>query len=149
MVTNALIRFEIAIVVALVFNNNININKNIKIKLCSEGTVVSYLVDVISCNAMYLSQVMNSSRFYRPPNENIRDFIEFLNNKIFLFILKILNSILCGDINVNLYNPLYLTSIEKCVNSLSGQGYFLLILKPIRLAPENPVTKYSLFDQMW
>ena len=31
-------------------------NNNIKIELCSEGTVVSDFVEIISCNIMYLSQ---------------------------------------------------------------------------------------------
>ena len=52
-------------------------NKNIKIELCREGTVVFDLVEVISCNIMYLLQVIHLSCFYRPPNEKIRDFIDF------------------------------------------------------------------------
>ena len=62
-------------------------NKNIKIELCSEGTVVSDLVEVISCNIMYLSQVIHLSCSYRPPNENIGDFIDFLNNKVIHYIV--------------------------------------------------------------
>ena len=82
---------------------------------------------------MYLWQVIHLSCFYRHPNENIREFIEYLSNKIFLLIPKNVNSILCGDCNMNLYSPLHLTSIDEFVNSLSGQGYFPLILKPTRL----------------
>ena len=108
-------------------------NKNIQIELCGEGTVVFDLVEVISCNIMYLSQVIHLSCFYRPPNENIRDFIDLLNNNIFPLIPKNANSILCGDFNANLFNPLHLTLIDEFVNSLSGQGYFSLILKPTRL----------------
>ena len=94
---------------------------------------------------MYLSQVMHLSCPYRPPNENIRDFIEFLDNKIFPLIPNTLNSILCGDFNVNLYNPLHLTSIDEFVNSRSGQGYFPFIMKPTA----KSVTKYSLLNEMW
>ena len=83
--------------------------------------LISDIVEVISCNIMYLSQVIHLSCFYRPPNEKIRDFIDFFNNKIF-------------------------PQIDEFVNSLSGQGYFPLILKPTRLSPENPETKYSLLD---
>ena len=85
-------------------------NKNIQIELCSEGTVVSDLVEVISCNIMYLSQVIHLSCFHRPSNQNIGNVIEFVNNRIFPLIPKHANSILCGDFNVNLYNPLHLTS---------------------------------------
>ena len=98
---------------------------------------------------VYLSKVIHLSCFYLPPNETIRDFIEFLNNKIFPLIQKNVNFMLRGDFNVNLYNPLHLTPIDEFVNSLSGQGYFPKILKPTKLSPENPITKYSLLDQMW
>ena len=135
-VTNACICLEIATLVALVFI--IIISKLSSVVREQWFPILLKLFRVI----MYLSQVIHLSCFYRPPNE-------YLNHKIFPIISKHVNSMLCGDLNVNLYNPLHLTSIDEFVNSLSCQGYFRLILKPTILSPEDPVTKYSLLDQMW
>ena len=60
---------------------------------------------------------------------------------------KYLNFIPCGDVNVNLYNPLHLILIQGFHDSLSAQGYLPFILKPTRLLPGKH--KYSPLDQMW
>ena len=107
--------------------------------------------EIISCNIMYVFIAScHISCLNRPPNEDIRDIID-IKKYIYIFPLtpKNVNSILCGDFNVNLYNLLHLKSIDEFVNSLSGQGYFPLILKPTRFSLRYPVNKYSLLYQMW
>ena len=107
--------------------------------------MVSDLVEVIPCNIMDLSQVIHLWCFHGPPNENIRDFMKNLNNKIFPQVSKKCNSILCCAFYMNPYNSLHLASIDEFVNSLSGEKYFPFIL---RLVPGSPVTKYYLLDHM-
>ena len=55
-------------------------DKNIKIEVCSEGTVVFDLVMVILCNLINLFEVIHRSCFFIGLHMKTRYFIEFLNN---------------------------------------------------------------------
>lgn len=90
---------------------------------------------------------MNVICIYRPPAYSIESFNNTLEENIFPNIG--VNTVLCGDLNINLFNPLNLISIDQFVSIMMGHGFFPFINRPSRLSPNNPFTKYSLLDQIW
>ena len=87
--------------------------------------------------------------FYRPPRGSILNFNEFLSDQIFPKISDTDKVVLCGDLNINLFNPTKLLQIDILINLLCTLNYFPVIDKPTHLTPDNPITKYSLIDHIW
>ena len=81
---------------------------------------------------------------YRIPSYSIYDF----NDKFFDDFMSGFNNvdtIILGDMNVNLYNPIKLNSINEFVHNFLAYRYKPLIRYPTCFHPNNPITKYS-FD---
>ena len=57
--------------------------------------------------------------------------------------------VVCGDFNLNLFNPLNLRYITEFVENIYELGLFPVITIPTKYNPENLTTKYSLIDQIW
>ena len=57
--------------------------------------------------------------------------------------------IVCGDFNLNLFNPLKLRYITDFVENMYELSLFPVITIPTKYNPENLITKYSLIDQIW
>ena len=58
-------------------------------------------------------------------------------------------SIVCGDFNLNMFNPYKLASIDQYIGGFVGAGFFPVITRPTRICVTNPTTKFSLIDQIW
>ena len=57
--------------------------------------------------------------------------------------------IVCGEFNLNLFNPLKLRYITDFVENMYELSLFSVIMIPTKYNPENLITKYSLIDQIW
>ena len=73
-----------------------------------------------------------------------------------MFLKKILDKvvpdsklIILGDFNLNLYNPLNLSSVDSFINVMYSYSLFPVVTLPAKFNPDNPVTKFSLIDQIW
>lgn len=86
---------------------------------------------------------------YRPPKSSIVEFNEIVMDEILPLVPTNCNSVVCGDFNVNMFNPLNLVSVNQFVNIMAGFGYFPVIDKPTRVCESNPVNKFSLLDHIW
>ena len=96
---------------------------------------------------------LNESTFfiscvYRPPSASISEFNDSFSNEI-LVKLQISNSIICGDFNVNLFNPYNSIQVDNFVSAMHGYNFYPIIDKATRLSPDNQITKYSLIDHIW
>ena len=112
----------------------------------------TFLNNIIECLTFSISHGNLSyvvCSIYRPPSSNIFH----LNNIIADNILNDLSTsskvIVVGDLNINLYNPLKLNSIKEYINLLWGYSFYPLINIPAKFNENNPITKYSLIDQIW
>ena len=86
---------------------------------------------------------------YRPPGTNIEDFNrQFELNVLDKFPRK--NKILlCGDFNINLYNPLKLNSIKNFISLMLEYNFLSHINCPTKYNYDNIITPYSIIDQIW
>ena len=57
--------------------------------------------------------------------------------------------ILCGDLNINLYNPYKLNSINSFISLLTRYNFYSLINLPTKFNPNNRITEFALLDQIW
>jgi hypothetical protein len=121
----------------------------INVSIIKELTYVRDTVEVLSFRANIHSQKLVFICVYRPPMNSISDFNDMFRESIlsnFSYDDKVL---ICGDMNVNLFNPLRLRPIDEFIHNFIGYGYYPIITKPTRITEENPITKFSLLDQIW
>lgn len=118
------------------------------VELVNGLSFMSEITEVLTLNIHNANINFNFSCVYRPPSTSIHDFNSALSDHIFP-LLNQSKSILCGDININLFNPRNINSIQDFISTMSGHNYFPLINIPTRFSPENPITKYSLIDHIW
>lgn len=117
-------------------------------EMVDELSFISDFFEVLTLKVAIGNFSLSLSCLYRPPSGSIDHFnLNFINT----ILLKIANSnsILCGDININLFNPLNSNHIDNFMNNMSGHGFYSVIDKATRLSPENAITKYSLIDHIW
>jgi hypothetical protein len=112
-------------------------------------TYIDDLVELLTFNVTMQSNKLTILCAYRPP---MSDLVAFNDS----FFDNILNNfppnskvLLCGDFNINLFNPLNLPNIAAFSSCLLSLGYFPVITKPTRFSQDNPITKYSLIDHIW
>ena len=58
-------------------------------------------------------------------------------------------TIITGDFNLNLYNPLKLTYIDAFLTDMLGHGYFPVVTLPAKFNENNHITPFSLIDHIW
>ena len=89
------------------------------------------------------------SCLYRPPMTSISDFNELFSQNIFQNIPNNEDVLICGDFNVNIFNPLRLPCTYDFIQIFAGRGYFPVVEKPTQICLDNRVTKFSSLDQIW
>jgi len=86
---------------------------------------------------------------YRPPSHSVLSFNELFSLEVLSKLERTCKVVLCGDFNINLYNPLNLCSIDNFIHDILCYNFYPVITKPTRLSPENSITLYSLLDHIW
>ena len=89
---------------------------------------------------------------YHPPTSNHElnyNFIEQLHQRLVNIRELGIPIVLCGDMNLNLLNPLKLNYIARFIDCLLELGLLPLIDIPTKYNSNNNVTKYALLDQFW
>ena len=118
-----------------------------------------YMIDTLTyindlCERVTVDIYLNSINFrlsavYRPPYNDIDSFNDFFFDNILENQDISKRHIICGDLNVNLFNPRKLRSIKDFYCGMLGIGFCPAITRPTKINPENPITKFSLIDQIW
>ena len=85
---------------------------------------------------------------YRPPSSNALESNTLFFNEIQDNFPRC-DTIVTGDINFNLYNPLKHRYITEFVNNFLGKNFYPIINIPTVFHENNPITKFSLIDHLW
>jgi hypothetical protein len=85
---------------------------------------------------------------YRVPSSSLQEFnVNFFES--FETCLSVKHSVVVGDMNANLFNPLKSRHIYDFANNFLCRDFMIQIHNPTRISPENSITKYSLIDHIW
>ena len=125
---------------------------------CNDSLKIDALDEFCQVNKLFESLIisMKCSKhgtltvgcIYRIPSTSVSDF----NDKFFADFLPVLsknNTLILGDMNVNLFNPHNINHIDEYIGNFLALGFVPLIRFPTCMHPNNPITKYSLIDQIW
>lgn len=118
------------------------------VNIITDMTYISNEVEILSLSISNNSINFNLACIYRPPSQSLDTFNFNLSDRILPYFNSS-NTFVCGDFNANLFNPSGLHLINNFISTFLSHNYFLLINLPTRYSPENPITKYSLLDQIW
>lgn len=121
---------------------------NFKVEVLNNLTFVSEQLEMLSLNVKYQNFEFMISCVYRPPSFSINDFNEILANNILPLVANN-KSIICGDFNVNIFNPHNHNCINNFITTMASHNYYPIIDKPTRFSSENNLTRYSLLDHIW
>ena len=59
------------------------------------------------------------------------------------------NVILCGDFNINLFNPLSLNIVNSFIDLMFSYNFISLINSPTKFNSNNILSRFSLIDHIW
>ena len=86
---------------------------------------------------------------YRPPRSSINLFLEtFFDDIVGNFDIND-KIIIVGDLNINLFNPLNMMSIENFIGNMLAFSFFPIITKHTKYNPDLNISKFSLIDHIW
>ena len=115
----------------------------------------TFVNDVLEMLCVEITSVTNKyilCCIYHPPTSNHvlnYNFSEQLCQKLMRLRDLGVPIVLCGDMNLNLFNPLKLNYISHFIDCLLELGLLPLINIPTKYNPNNNITKYALLDQFW
>ena len=112
-------------------------------------TAINSNIELLSLDVTLADRNFQMVCIYRPPRGSMLDFNDFLENHVLPFFASNEKVLLCGDININLFNPYGMTQVENYKNILLGKNFFPVIDKPTHFTPNNQTTKFSLIDHIW
>ena len=124
-------------------------DNRLNIEILNQLTIVDDTMQVLTLNLKGLNFKYTICAVYKPPSSNPYIFNDMFFNFIVDNFPRNSKVILTGDFNLNLLNPLSLNYIEEFMSYMLSYGYFPMINRPAKINEENPITKYSLIDQIW
>ena len=127
-------------------------DSSLNVSLATDLTFVENGMELIS---FYVNDLQNKFLIcclYHPPSSD-HEYHNNLTDKLINLILGVahpeMKIILCGDFNLDLFNPLRLSYIVNFMNSLLSLNFIPVITIPTKFNFENITTRYSLIDQIW
>ena len=130
----------------------VHFRKSLNAKMMSTFTLISGLYEMLTIEIAFPVNKIVVCALYHPPSadhNNNRDFIDQCCSKLELLCATGVPVITCGDFNLNLFNPLRLRYINAFTDNMLELGMVPIITIPTKFSPENPITKFSLIDQVW
>ena len=121
-------------------------------KVLTTYTMVSDLFELLTLEMIISGNKFLLCVFYHPPSSDHGLNYEFIDQccaKLNMLRAPGLPVVVCGDFNLNLFNPLKLRYITEFVENMYELGLFLVTTIPTKYNPDNLITKYSLIDQIW
>ena len=124
----------------------------IKSKILNNFTVMNDLLELLTIELIFYDFKCVLMTVYHPPTSCPQKNVSFVD--LFTSYLRnILNLklpvIVAGDINLNLLNPNGHPFIDMYINNLLECGMRPLITKPTKVNLNNPITQFSIIDQIW
>ena len=121
----------------------------LNVEVLNELTIVNDTMQVLTFNLKGPTYSYILVTIYKPPSSNYRIFHDEFFGSVIENIPPNSKILIAGDLNLNLLNPLALPHIDEFVSCMLGFGYFPIITRQAKINPENPITKYSIIDQIW
>ena len=110
----------------------------------SEWSLINSYIELVSVTLVLNNVKINIMALYRPPDGDVQQFLDFLDNKILSKISPNNNSIMLGDFNIDLLKS---SNIERDFVNLCRSCCFLpYVNKPTRVMENN---NGSLIDHIW
>ena len=124
----------------------------IQSKVLNNFTVINDVLEMLTVELIFYGFKFILTTIYHPPSSCPRKNVEFVH--LFTSSLhNILNLnlpvIIAGDINLNLLNPSNHYYINLYINNLFECNMRPLITKPTKVNLNNPITRFSILDQIW
>ena len=112
-------------------------------------TFINEFLEVLTVRVRRDGRDLLVTGLYRCHGQSIASFNENFEENVLTRLPLGTDTIVCGDFNVNIFNPLKLNPIYDFVQNLASFGFFPVINKATRIDLSNPITKFSLLDQIW
>ena len=125
------------------------VNECIPFNILTEFIFINELYECLTCQLTISNIKYIVNCIYRPPHTNVIRFIDKFQDHVLSRFSNRSNIIICGDFNINLLNPHSLNSVNTFISSMSAFNFISVINSPSKYNPNNPITKYSLIDQIW
>ena len=128
------------------------IKNSFKSKILDNFTVINDLCEILTVELFLCDCKLLLMMVYHPPTSFSAKNIEFVD--LFTLYLRNLSKlnmplIIAGDMNLNLLNPNNHIYIDMYVNNLFESNMRPLITKPTKVNLDNPITRFSVLDQIW
>lgn len=125
---------------------------SVNIQVLPTFTVLSDLFELLTVELIFSANKIILAVFYHPPssdhNSN-RLFIDQCYSNLDLLRTLGLPLIVCGDFNLNLFNPLKLRYVYDFIDNMLELGLSPVVTIPTKYNPDNSITKCSLIDHIW
>jgi len=114
-------------------------------------TFVMDVVEMLSFRAHVMSQDVIFCCLYRPPAFDVDVFNDFFFDEVCCDLTQGKKLLICGDINIDLFNPHGRRDVKNFIYNCSSLGLYPLIRKPTRFSNQDNYTDctFSLIDHIW
>ena len=128
------------------------IKNGIQTKILKDYTLLNEYFEMLSVELLVNCKRVILCAIYHPPTSS------HINNNAFVYsfisLLRELSRqklplVVCGDFNLNLFNPNGYGFIDNFIHDMFELNLSPAITIPTKINPENPITKFSLLDQIW
>ena len=124
----------------------------IQCKTLDNFTIINDVLEMLTVELLFCGFKFILITVYHPPTSYPEKNVEFIT-LFSSYLSDILNLkqpvIIAGDINLNLLNPNNLFYINMFINNLFENSLRPLITKPTKVNLNNPITRFSVIDQIW
>ena len=128
------------------------LKNNIQSKILSTFTMINNVCEMLTVELLFCDYKFILMLIYHPPTSCPTKNIEFVDF-ITLQLTGLLNLkcplVIAGDMNMNLLNPGNHYYIDRYINNLVECNMKPLITKPTKVNLDNPITRFSVLDQVW
>ena len=123
--------------------------ETLKVEILSNFTCINDYFEILSFKLLADKFKYLVSVVYRPPSASSIQFVNHFFTDIISHFPTNISSLVVGDFNLNLYNPLNLNPINDFINNMLEYRFLPIINLPAKFNLGNTITPYSLIDQMW
>ena len=128
------------------------LKNDIKSKILDNFTVLNNVCEILTVELLYNDYKFLLMMVYHPPTsfpiKNV-EFVDLFSHYVRKLIELNVPLVIAGDMNLNLLNPNNQVFIDMYVNNLFECDMIPLITKPTKVNLNNPITRYSVLDQIW
>ena len=124
----------------------------IQSKILDSLTVINNVFELLTVELLFCGCKFLLMAVYHPPtscpSKNL-DFVDLFTSYLQNSLQSKLPLIIAGDTNINLLNSGNHFYVDHFINNLLECNMKPLITRPTKINLENPITRFSILDQIW